>query len=144
MLGTGTVPVGTGEFQPSRRIVISQKVFVGNLSYEATQGDLEALFSEAGEIVEVFLPADRNTGRPRGFAFIEFTDEGAVAKAIEEFNDLEFKGRNLRVKEAEERPRRAPRIFSGEGGDSGGFRGGDKRPKPKGSRRNVRGRKRSL
>lgn len=142
MLGTGTVPVGTGESQLSRRIVISQKVFVGNLSYEATQGDLEALFSEAGEIVEVFLPADRNTGRPRGFAFIEFTDEGAVAKAIEEFNDLEFKGRNLRVKEAEERPRRAPRIFSDD--DGGGFRGGDKRAKPKGSRRNVRGRKRSL
>ena len=126
--------------------VISQKVFVGNLSYETTQGDLEALFSEAGEIVEVFLPADRNTGRPRGFAFVEFTDEAAVPIAIEKFNEEEFKGRTLRVKEAEERQRRAPRVFPGGDGQGGGFhRQGDKgRPKPKGSRRNVRGRKRSL
>ncbi len=91
----------------------------------------------------MFLPADRNTGRPRGFAFVEFTEEGAVAKAIEEFNDLELKGRNIRVKEAEERPRRTPRIFPSDD-RQGGFRGGDKRPKPKGSRRNVRGKKRSL
>ena len=97
------------------------------------------------------MPADRNTGRPRGFAFIEFTEPEAVPKAIEEFNDLEFKGRNLRVKEAEDRPRRTPRIFSDDqGGGGGGFRGGggggggEKRAKPKGSRRNVRGRKRSL
>jgi cold-inducible RNA-binding protein len=125
--------------------VISQKIFVGNLSYETTQTDLESLFSEAGDITEVFLPVDRNTGRPRGFAFVEFADEAAVPIAIEKFNEEELKGRTLRVKEAEERQRRAPRVFSdGEGGGGFNRHAADKRPKPKGSRRNVRGRKRSL
>lgn len=106
------------------------------------QHELESLFSEVGNIVEVFLPTDRNTGRPRGFAFVEFEDASVVATAIERFDGHDLGGRSLRVTEAEERPSRAPRVFA-EDASSGYF--GAKRPnKPKGSRRNARRKKRSL
>jgi RNA recognition motif-containing protein len=110
------------------------------LSFDATQSELEALFVEVGEVVEVFVPTDRDTGRPRGFAFVQFTDEVSVAAAIEKFNDFEFRGRRLRVNEAEEQRPRRP-SFS-----EGGFGHGSP-PKPwggksKGSRRNLRKRKR--
>jgi len=106
-----------------------------------TQNELENLFSEVGEVVEVFLPADRNTGRPRGFAFVEFTEESAAAEAIERFDGHEVKGRSLRVSEAEEPRRRSP-SFS----DAGPFSmpRGPKGAKPKGSRRNIRSRKRGF
>jgi RNA recognition motif-containing protein len=94
--------------------------------------------------VEVFLPNDRATGRPRGFAFVEFESQDSVAKAIETFDGYELKGRALRVNEAQERPPRAPRFSSegGRGGDRGGY---DSRPsRPKGSRKGARGKKRSL
>jgi cold-inducible RNA-binding protein len=115
-------------------------VFVGNLSFDTTQSELEALFSEVGEVASVFLPADRNTGRPRGFAFVEFTKEAAAAQAIQKFDGYEFKGRNMRVNEAEAR-RRSPAFA-----DTGSF-GMPRGPggyKPKGSRRNIRAKKRSL
>ena len=99
------------------------------------------------------MPNDRATGRPRGFAFVEFEDQAAVAEAIEKFNGHELDGRPLRVNEAEARPSRPPR-FSGppqsfDGGYDGGFGGGygggrDGGGKPKGSRRNLRRKKRSL
>lgn len=110
------------------------------------ENELRSLFSEAGTVVEVFLPTDRATGRPRGFAFVEFEDSDAVAEAIEKFDGYELGGRHLRVNEAEERARR-PRVPMGGmgGGPPGGGRGGGfNRPKPKGSRRNSRGKKRSL
>lgn len=143
----GFLPTLTKAYERSR--AISAKLFVGNLSYETTQRDLEELFSEVGDIVEVFLPADRNTGRPRGFAFVEFADEDMAAEALEKFNGYELGGRTLRINEAEARP--APARFGpsggghGGGGFGGGGGGGDrKRPKPKGSRRNARSKKRSL
>lgn len=106
------------------------------------QHELESLFSEVGTIVEVFLPTDRNTGRPRGFAFVEFEDESVISTAIERFDGHDLGGRSLRVTAAEERPSRAPRVF---GEDSSGGHFGPKRPsKPKGSRRNARRKKRSL
>jgi RNA recognition motif-containing protein len=116
-------------------------VFVGNLSYDTTQVELEGLFSEVGKVVSVFMPADRITGRPRGFAFVEFTDEADAAKAIERLDGYEFKGRNLRVNAAEERRPRAP-VFA----DTGpfGMHRGAREFKRKGSRRNIRARKRSL
>ena len=86
----------------------------------------------------MFLPADRITGRPRGFAFVAFTEESAAVDAIEKFNDYEFNGRKLRITEAEDRPRPAM------GGQSPSRHGGYKKSKPKGSRRNIRGKKRSL
>lgn len=115
-------------------------MFVGNLSFDTTQSELETLFSEVGEVAGVFLPADRNTGRPRGFAFVEFTKEAAAAQAIEKFDGYEFKGRNIRVNAAEER-RRSP-VFTDTG--SFGMPRGPGGYKPKGSRRNIRARKRSL
>lgn len=90
--------------------------------------------------MEVLLPADRATGRPRGFGFVEFADPAAVAEAIEKFDGYELGGRELRVNEAQDRPARAPRMsFAG-----GGRPSGPPPSKPKGSRRNLRGRKRSL
>ena len=79
---------------------ISSKLFVGNLSYDTTQDEIEALFTEVGDIKEVFLPADRMTGRPRGFAFVEYEDELNAAEAIRKFDGHDLKGRTLRVSEA--------------------------------------------
>ncbi len=89
----------------------------------------------------MFLPADRNTGRLRGFAFVEFTDEAAAIEAIERFDGHEFKGRSLRVTEAEDRRPRSRIAF--DGAPPFGDRG-QRRSKPKRSRRNIRGKKRSL
>jgi len=124
---------------------MGSKVFVGNLEFKTTQREVEELFAQAGSVREVFLPADRATGRPRGFAFVEFESEEEVARAIEMFDGYELGGRALRVNPAEDRPqqRRGGPPFAGYGGGGGG--GGDRfGGKPKGSRRNVRARKRSL
>jgi RNA recognition motif-containing protein len=111
---------------------------VGNLNFETTQGELENLFSEVGQVDEVFMPADRATGRPRGFAFITFADEEAMKAAIEKFDGFDLGGRNLKVNEAQERPQRSPRPFGGGGG--GGYN--RFKPKPKGSRKGLRNKKR--
>ena len=118
-------------------------MFVGNLSFDTSQGELEALFSEMGELGEVFIPTDRDTGRPRGFAFVEFKDEAAAAAAIERFNGFELNGRVLRVNAAEERAPR-PGGFTPGGGRPGGGRFDSKRPRPKGSRRNIRRKRREI
>jgi RNA recognition motif-containing protein len=127
---------------PKGGSVISSKLFVGNLNYTTTADELETLFSEAGEVVEVILPADRATGRPRGFGFVEFADEAAAAAAIQRFDGHQLGGREIRVNEAQERPARSPRMPFSSGG--GGRPSGPPPSKPKGSRRNLRGRKRSL
>jgi RNA recognition motif-containing protein len=123
---------------------MSTKVFVGNLEFRTTREELEALFSQAGTIRDIVLPTDRNTGRPRGFAFVEYESDDEAAQAIERFNGHELGGRPLRVNSAEDRP--APtgnRPSFSPGGFQGG--GGNRFPgKPKGSRRNIRARKRSL
>jgi RNA recognition motif-containing protein len=103
--------------------------------------ELETLFSEVGQLIEVFLPSDRNTGRPRGFAFVEFEEESAASAAIEKFDGFQLNGRDLRVTVAQERARRPG--FSVDGPPGAGHRGHG-RPKPKGSRRNIRGSKRRL
>ena len=112
------------------------------MSYDTTSSELETLFSEVGEVVEIFVPTDRNTGRPRGFAFVQFTEQAAAAEAIEKFDGHELQGRNLRVSEAEERQRRTPNYS--DGGSQGPPRGPKGGGKPKGSRRNIRGRKRGF
>lgn len=124
---------------------MGSKVFVGNLEFKTTQREVEELFSQAGSIREVFLPADRATGRPRGFAFVEFSDEAGARAAIQRFDGYELDGRNLRVNEAEaQRPRpQANRFFAAAEPPPMPFAfapGG----KSKGSRRNLRARKRSL
>lgn len=122
---------------------ISSKVFVGNLNYSTSQSELETLFSEVGSVVEVFLPRDRATGRPRGIAFVELTSGAEVQAAIEKFDGYELGGRTLRVNEASERPPRPPR-FQDSGGPPDGAFGGGRKGRPKGSRRNARAKKRSL
>ena len=91
------------------------KIYVGNLSFDTTQGSLEGLFSNYGAVNEVAVVTDRDTGRPRGFAFVTMDDENAK-KAIEELNGNEFEGRRLNVNEAK------PRESHG-GGGRGGYGG---------------------
>ena len=134
---------------------MASKVFVGNLDFNTTKTEVQTLFSEVGEIRDVFLPTDRESGRPRGFAFVEFANDADAAKAIERFNGYQLGGRALRVNAAEDRPRGSrPPGGGGGGGDfgggggygggGGGGYGGGPSSKPKGSRRNIRGKKRSL
>ncbi len=122
------------------------KVFVGNLSFDTTRERLQELFAQAGEVTEVAMPTDRMSGRPRGFAFVSFATDEAAAAAIQKLDGQELDGRNLRVNEASaERPQRS---FAGGGGFSrpfgGGRPGGPGGGRSKGSRRNVRARKRSI
>ena len=114
------------------------------MSYDTTSAELETIFSEIGEVTEIFVPTDRTTGRPRGFAFVEFTEQSAAAQAIEKLDGHELQGRNLRVSEAEERQRRPPGSSDGGRGFGGGPPRGPRAGKPKGSRRNIRGRKRGF
>lgn len=124
---------------------MSSKVFVGNLDFNVSRAEVQTLFSEVGETQDVFLPTDRDSGRPRGFAFVEFVNDEDAEKAIERFNGYELRGRALRVNAAEERPRGGGGGWR-PSGESGGGGGRERFPasKPKGSRRNIRGKKRSL
>jgi cold-inducible RNA-binding protein len=99
------------------------KVFVGNLDFNTTKTEVQNLFSEIGEIRDVYLPMDRQSGRPRGFAFVEFASDEDAAKAIEKFNGYQLSGRALRVNAAEDRPR-----TGGGGRPGGGYGGGGMRP----------------
>jgi RNA recognition motif-containing protein len=90
------------------RNAISNKVFVGNLSFDVTRDELIEAFSAAGKVVDAKVPTDRETGRPRGFAFVEFENDEAAQKSISLMNGRDLKGRPLRVNEAENRPPRAP------------------------------------
>ena len=87
---------------------MSKRIYVGNLPFTSTEDDVRALFSTHGEVVNVFLPTDRDTGRPRGFGFVEMEDADA-AKAIEAVDGRDFGGRSLRVNEARENEARGPR-----------------------------------
>jgi RNA recognition motif-containing protein len=126
-----------------REDIISSRIFVGNLSYETSQADLETLFATVGPVTEVFLPIDRATDRPRGFAFVEFGDSATVTAAIEKLDGSELNGRNLRVSEARDRaPRPQGGGFMDDGPPAMDF--GRRPAKPKGSRRGLRGRKRGF
>ena len=108
------------------------KLYVGNLAYSVTNEDLEGLFSQAGKVDSAVVVVDKFSGQSRGFGFVEMADSNDAARAIEEFNDAELKGRNIRVNEA--RPREGgggPRGGGGggggrdrRGGGGGGFGGG--------------------
>ncbi|HJW95910.1 MAG TPA: RNA-binding protein [Thermoanaerobaculia bacterium] len=100
---------------------MAAKVFVGNLNFNTSREEVESLFAQVGKPRDVFMPNDRETGRPRGFAFVEFESDEEATKAIEQFNGYELGGRALRVNRAEERPRGGG--FGG-GGGRGGFGGG--------------------
>ncbi len=88
------------------------KLYVGNLSFETTENDLNDLFSEHGKVTDVAILSDRETGRSRGFGFVTFTDATGANAAIAALNGKEIGGRALTVNEARAREER-PREFSG-------------------------------
>ncbi len=105
---------------------MSIRLFVGNLSYEVTEADLRAVFAEVGPVSVVRMPVDRETGRVRGFAFVDFNERSDGEAAIARLNQQMLKGRALAVSEAvarEDAPR-APRPAGGFGGAGGGGYGG--------------------
>jgi len=106
------------------------RLFVGNLPYDATEEDIRAHFSTAGNVLNVFVPLDRETGRKRGFAFVEFNDNAQAQEAIRLFNSQPFKGRPLAVNEARAKEARPPAT----GGGGGGFRPGPRPPSTGGFR----------
>ena len=93
------------------------KLFVGNLSFDVTENDLQDLFAQAGPVNSVNVMQDRATGKPRGFGFVEMANEEDTKKAISMFHGKDFKGRALTVNEARPREERP-------GGGGGGYRGG--------------------
>ena len=87
------------------------KLFVGGIPYRTTDEELRQLFSQAGEVVSVFIPMDRETQRPRGFAFVEMADDAAADKAISMFDGSDMGGRKIAVNKARPMEERAPRRF---------------------------------
>ncbi len=84
-------------------------IYVGNLSYDLTEQDLQQVFGEYGEVIKASIITDRDTGRAKGFAFVEMVDDSAAQTAIDELDGASLNGRNMRVNEAkprEDRPRR--------------------------------------
>lgn len=92
-----------------------KNLFVGNMSFQTTEADLRALFEPFGQLTRVHIAMDRETGRARGFAFVEMPNDAEAAKAIQALDGKDLGGRNIKVNEA--RPKEAG------GGGGGGFRG---------------------
>jgi len=99
-------------------------IFVGNLPFRAEQEDVIELFAAFGEVTNCALPLERDTGRKRGFAFVEMADDAAEAAAIEALQGAELMGRPLRINKAEPRGSAPRRGGGGYGGGGGGYRGG--------------------
>lgn len=93
-------------------------IFVGNLSFQTTQEDLQAAFANYGSVERVNIITDRDSGQPRGFAFVEMTDRSAAEAAIAQLNGADLNGRAMNVNEAR------PKPAGGGGGGFGGNRGG--------------------
>jgi RNA recognition motif-containing protein len=140
---------GRGGWIPKRRAgptyeeILSVRLFIGNLPYAASEAELREHLSSVGEPSQVVLPVDRETGRPRGFAFVDYADRAVAEEAIRRFNQQMFKGRPLAVSEARPREERGPGGprpggFSGPrpggppggGGGFGGPRPGGFTPRP--------------
>ena len=117
---------------------MGQKLYVGNLSYNTTSSDLEQLFSQHGTVQSAEVISDRDSGRSKGFGFVEMGSDQEAQAAIAALNGQQHDGRTLTVNEAK------PREDRGGGGGGYGGGGGGGYAKPKGSRRNIRGKKRSL
>jgi cold-inducible RNA-binding protein len=115
---------------------MTMKLFVGNLSFQTTSSDLEELFSQAGAVESATLVTDRDTGRSRGFGFVEMASREEGENAIRQFNGAEVDGRNLTVNEARPREERGG-GGGGRGPGGGGGRGGS-RPGGGGGRRPPR------
>ena len=100
--------------------MVGKKLYVGNLTYRVSSSDLEQLFSQFGSVESAEVISDRDTGRSKGFGFVEMSNDNEARAAIDALNDQEHDGRRLTVNEA--RPRE-PRTGGG-GGGGGGWRGG--------------------
>jgi len=100
---------------------MNTKLYVGNLPYETTEADLQALFEPAGQVSSVNVVRDRSTGQARGFAFVEMSDAEGAQRAIAEINQRQLGGRSLTVNEAK------PMAARSGGGGGGGFDGGRRR-----------------
>jgi cold-inducible RNA-binding protein len=106
---------------------MSVRLFVGNLSYDVNESDLREFFSPVGPLSNVIIPMDRDSGKPRGFAFIEFSDQQQANEAIARLNNQPLKGRNITINEARARdsrsgPASGPRPVSGSRPPDGAFR----------------------
>ena len=102
-----------------------KSIYVGNLPFSATEEEVQNLFAGFGEVSRVHLVKDRETGRPRGFGFVEMPDDESAAKAIEGLDQSEMDGRTLRINEAQPREPRGGGGGGGYGGGGGGgYRGG--------------------
>jgi RNA recognition motif-containing protein len=114
---------------------MSTKLYVGNLAFQTTSQDLQELFSQAGTVQSASVMEDRETGRSRGFAFVEMSSQDEATSAIEQFNGKEVGGRTLKVNEAKPRENRSGGGGRGFGGGRGGFGGnnggGGRRPEPR-------------
>jgi cold-inducible RNA-binding protein len=121
---------------------------VGNLSFRTTKEELTELLSTVAVVREAITPLDRTSGKPRGFAFVEFGSDEEAAQAVSRFNGHELGGRVLKVTLATDRPQqsRPPRSFGAPAVEAGPsfFAVEGRFSRPKGSRRRTRGRKRSL
>ena len=105
---------------------MSTKLFVGNLAFQTTSQELQTLFGQAGTVESASVIEDRETGRSRGFAFVEMSSNAEAAAAIDQFNGKELSGRAMKVNEAKPRENRngsSGRNFGG--GNRGGFGGGN-------------------
>jgi cold-inducible RNA-binding protein len=105
---------------------MSVKLYVGNLSFQTTQQDLEELFGQSGQVESVSIVTDRDTGQPRGFAFVEMSGNAEAQAAIQALDGREVDGRALKVNEARPKEDRGGRRggFGGGGRSGGGGRGG--------------------
>ncbi|OLE55495.1 MAG: RNA-binding protein [Acidobacteria bacterium 13_1_20CM_3_53_8] len=101
---------------------MSMKLYVGNLAFQTSSDDLQQLFAQAGTVESASVVEDRETGRSRGFGFVEMSSKEEGQKAIEQFNGKEVNGRNLNVNEAKPRENRG--FGGGNRGGGGGGRGG--------------------
>ena len=130
----------------SREKVVSEKVessmntklFVGNLSFNTTQNQLQDMFSAHGSVIEVDVIMDKFSGRPRGFGFVTMESKEAAEAAIQGLNGKQVDGRAMTVNEARPREERPPRSGGGGGGYRGGGGGGGDRGQ-RGERREYRG-----
>jgi cold-inducible RNA-binding protein len=105
---------------------MNTKMYVGNLPFTATEEDVKALFTDYGTVTDIHLPMDRDSGRPRGFAFVTMDSQTAMNEAIRGLNEKDFGGRNLTINEArpkEDRPAGGG-GYGGGGGGRGGYGGG--------------------
>jgi cold-inducible RNA-binding protein len=108
-------------FKPRKLVVMGNRLYVGNLSFSTTKESIETAFASAGNVREVAMPTDRETGQPRGFAFVTMGNAHEANAAIAQLNGLMLDGRPLRVNEAQER---TGGFGGGGGGGGGGGRGG--------------------